>query len=976
MEESALQQLRIEVLGPLRAWRGGNALDVGPVKRQAVLAALVLRQGTVVTHDQLLDGVWGAEPPASGHKVLPSHVNPLRRALDSEGTRHTESLIRSGKGWYRCLADGARLDVTELAERSEVARRARASGDLALATDRLADALALYRGEPLANVPGPFAQAERERLLERRRALRLARLDCLVLLGRFGEALDDLAGPAESDRYDESLLALRMRALYGCERQVEALGAFEDMRARLREELGVDPGEELARVHTALLRQDTASLIGPVAPPPAARPRPTVNQLPGDSGQLIGRESELALLTEPTASDGVAVVAVDGPAGVGKTALVVRAAHRVRSRFPDGCLFMDLQAHSTARQRLAPQRVLRRLLRSVGADDSDVPNDLDELAAMWRSVTSSLKLLLVLDDALGIQQIGPLLPAGPGSAVIVASRQRLSALDADRRVTLETLCADDAASLLRHIVGGRRADQEPGAIQELARLCAGLPLALRIAGTRLQTRPAWTLAYLVERMGDDETRLGELSAGDRSVEAAFRLSYDQLAPAQRRAFRAVGLAPTVEFDLRTPAAMLGWSPRSAERVMEELVDTSLVQQPRPGRYRLHDLVRVHARRLAEATPAEADAGRTAALRLYLDAARVASVWGSGGFPTGPAPTDAAFDGWQDATRWLDSAGGELVDVVGHAVAFGEADHACWIAEALTGHFLSRGRHHDCHTALETALPHANRATDRRMAPALRNALGLVLMHRARFAEAFACLRSALDLARAYADPHEEARTLIGLGTMVGLGTHALDGDRGTSPTAWLAEGLRLARGCDDPWLVAMGSFALGLVHHDQGRDALLPDLFRAAYDDGGPGRSRATGRALTSNLDLYLYLGRPGTAALLRRVSETMRRTEDLRLHTLALARLASAEHGTGNLVAAESAGRQALEQHGTLDRRDDPDHDRREMDLRCRLGRIVRAAGDVASAREQFRAALAVPCGDRYPLEYTQAVEGLRACR
>ncbi|MFD7777754.1 BTAD domain-containing putative transcriptional regulator [Streptomyces sp. NPDC059753] len=971
------QRLRIEVLGPMRAWRGETPLDLGPAKRQAVLAALLLRHGAMVSHERLLDAVWGADPPATGHKVLASHVNPLRRALDTAGTRPAESVILSGKGWYRCAADHVRLDVADLAERGDEALRAKASGDLPTAAHQLSAALTLFQGEPLANLPGPFAQAERRRLLERRRTLRLARLECLVLLGRFGDALDDLACLPESDQFDESLMALRMRALYSCERQAEALKAYEDLRVRLRDELGVDPGEELSRIHDAVLRQDSGYLLGPAAgratAPDRSRLRPAVNQLPGDTGQLVGREEELALLTAPCEPDSVSVVAVDGPAGVGKTALVVRAAQHIRDRYPDGCLFVDLHAHSTARQKLSPQRVLRRLLRSIGAEDREVPNDLDELMTHWRTATSSLRLLLVLDDALGTRQIQPLLPSGPGSSVIVVSRRRLPALDADLRVTLDTLGTGNATRLIRHIVGPERTDREPEATRELVRMCDGLPLALRIAGTRLQTRPAWTLAYLVERMTDDAHRLGELSAGDRSVEAAFRLSYDQLSPTQQQGFRTLGLAPTVEFDVRTPAAMLGWSPQDAELVLESLVDTSLLQQPRPGRYRMHDLVRVHARRLAEAAPAETGAVRRAALRLYLDAARIASAWGAGAFPNGPQPAGALFTQWRDATLWLDSAGAELVDVVGHAAAFGEADHACWIAEALTGHLLGRGRFHECQTALEIALAQADRATDRRMDLSLRNALGLTLMHRARFPEALACLNQALALSREREDGREEARALVGLGAMAGLGTAGPNTERGRQGVSWLASGLELAQQCDDHWLAAMASFALGLVHHAQGRDEEALACFRTAFVPGMVlGHPRAINRALTSTLDLYLYLDRPGTQALLRQVAGLIQETGDVTLHTLALTRLGTAEHSAGNLRAAAAAYQQALSQHRTLAPRDDPDHDRSEMDIRCRLGRSYCAAGRIAEARDQFRTALAVPGADRYPREHAQAVEGL----
>lgn len=381
----------------------------------------------------------GAEPPASGHKVLASHVNPLRRALDAEGTRPAESVIRSGKGWYRFVVDGVRLDVAELTERGTEARRTKASGELAGAVDQLSSALALFRGEPLAGVPGLFAQAERER----RRGLRMDRLECLVLLGRFGDALDDLTVLSPSDRYDESLLALRMRALYGCERQAEALNAYQDMRVRLRDELGVDPGEELHRLHEAVLRRDDAHLLGRAATRSAAQParpwtRRTVNELPGDAGRLVGREAELAQLTGAYAPGSVSILTVDGTAGVGKTALVVRAARELSDRYPDGSLFVDLRAHSTQR-RQTPEQALQRLLRSLGAAKGELPSDLEELTAAWRAATSPLRLLLVLDDVLDADQVRPLLPAGAGSRVLVAGRRRLPELDADGRVTLEPL---------------------------------------------------------------------------------------------------------------------------------------------------------------------------------------------------------------------------------------------------------------------------------------------------------------------------------------------------------------------------------------------------------------------------------------------------------------------------------------------------------------------------------------------------------
>ncbi|MGW6978961.1 BTAD domain-containing putative transcriptional regulator [Streptomyces sp. NPDC054932] len=957
MDSEPPEQLRIAVLGPLRACRGATPLDLGPVKRQAVLAALLLSRGAVVSHEQLMHGVWGAEPPGSGHKVLASHVNPLRRALDAHGTRPAESVIRSGKGWYRFVVDGVRLDVADLTERGVEARRTKASGELARAVDELSSALALFRGEPLAGLPGSFAQAERERLSERRRGLRLDRLECLVRLGRFGDALDDLTTLSPSDRYDESLLALRMRALYGCERQAEALNAYQGMRVRLRDELGVDPGEELQRLYEAVLRRDDAHLLGPAAarpavPPAGPRPRRTVNELPGDAGRLVGREAELAQLTEDCAPGSVAIVTVDGTAGVGKTALVVRAARELSDRYPDGSLFVDLRAHSTQR-RQTPEQALQRLLRSLGAAKGELPSDLEELTAAWRAATSPLRLLLVLDDVLDADQVRPLLPAGAGSRVLVAGRRRLPELDADRRVTLEPLGSGGAVLLLSHLIGEERASSEPEATRQLVGLCDGLPLALRIAGSRLQNRRTWTVEYLVGRMAGDERRLGELSIGDRSVEAAFRLSYDQLTSDQQLGFRALGQAPTVEFDVLAPAAMLGRPPHDTERILESLVDANLLQQPRPGRYRLHDLVRVHARRLAGALPGEAAGTRGAALRLYLDAARIASDWGlPNGFPTGPRPCGASFANWKDAESWLDAAGGELVDVVGHAVALGEIDHACWIAEALVDYFTRQGRYHESQTALEIALAHVDGATDPRMALALRNCLAYTGVFQRRYAHSRALFTEALHLSRRELCPDEEVRALIGLASVeVSVG----EGDRAISR---VTEGMGRSRPPHNDWVASIAFVIQGLAHQLKGRnEEALAGFAEARTHADRSGRPRMLGRVLSFAADIHLRLGRYAEArSLLRQAVHLVEDAGDVFLCARGLTRLGTAELGVGDPGAAVALHHQALVQHQLLSPLTEPAYDWLEMDIRSRLGHAYLATGRIHEALGQFRAVLEVP--------------------
>ncbi|MFJ8013408.1 BTAD domain-containing putative transcriptional regulator [Streptomyces sp. NPDC096339] len=947
------------MLGTVRAWRDGTQLALGPVRQQAVLAALALRPGLLVSGEQLLDGVWGDKPPGSGLKVLPSYVYALRRRLDEEGTAPADSVIRGERGGYR-FADGTvRLDADDLARLAATAHRAKRAGDPAGAADRLSQALALCDGEPLAGLPGPYADAERQRLLERLRAARRDRLECMVLLGRFTETLDELAALSAAAPTDEPLAALRMRALQGCDRQAEALNVYEELRRRLKRELGVDPGTELRRAHQAVLRRAD---VRPPHPPPGhaapARPGPrrAINELPGDAGRLIGREAELARLTAPSEAGAVSVVTVDGTAGVGKTALVVRAARELSAHHPDGCLFVDLRAHGTGR-RQTPEQALQRLLRSLGAAHGELPSDLEELTAAWRAATSPLRLLLVLDDALDADQVRPLLPAGAGSRVLVAGRRRLGELDADRRVTLEPLASGDAVSLLAHLIGEERASSEPDATDRLAGLCDGLPLALRIAGSRLQNRGSWTVGYLVDRMVDDDRLLGELSVGDRSVEAAFRLSYDQLTPGQQRAFRALGLAPTVEFDALTPAAMLGRPPHETEAVLEDLVDTSLLQQPRPGRYRLHDLVRVHARRVAQAEPEQAATARTAALGLYLDAARTTSDWGSGAFPaapapTGPAPTRTGFTDWREAEAWLDAAGGELVDVVGHAAALGEADYACRLAEALCDYFVRQGRYHESQTALEIALAHADEATDPRMAVALRNCLAYTSLFQRRYARARDLFTEAQDLGRLRPDPYEQSRTLTGLGALhISLG----EGGLALSYVGAVTEAPRQEPLND--WVASMALVIQGLAHQFEGRNEKALASFAAARTHAeAAGRPRMTGRVLSCAADIHLRLGRHAEAEeLLRTAVDLVAQGGDVFLCARSLTRLGTARQGGGDPGAAIALHHQALLQHRLLSPLTEPGYDWLEMDIRSRLGRAYTAAGRVREAREQFQAVLDV---------------------
>ncbi|WP_338672047.1 BTAD domain-containing putative transcriptional regulator [Streptomyces sp. SCSIO 30461] len=964
--------LRISLLGPVLAWRGAGETPIGPTRRQAVLAALVLRGGRLVSNEQLIDGVWGDQPPPTGRRVLPSYVYALRRALDAPDTGQDGSVIRGGPGGYRFAAP-VRLDTAHLAELALESGRLLDSGDATGALEVAGRGLSLFRGEPLAGLPGPYALGERQRLLLERRSLRQRRLECLLRLDRGNEVLAELAAAPDPDSaaepLDETVLALRIRALYGTGRQGEALAAYEELRRRLREELGTTPSAALRELHTAVLRHDDTAVIGRApalrgaAPRRAARPSRTVNELPGNAGRLVGRAAEVASLTAPGPDNAVTIATVDGPAGVGKTSLLVHAAWTLRPQHPDGALFLDLRTHHSPDggdrdRRPSTTRLLQRLLRTLGTADSDVPDERDDLIAAWRGATSGLRLLFVLDDVESAAQVRPLLPAGPGSRVLVAGRHRLTGLDADRCVTLEPLSATDSVGLLRRLIGDARSAADPSAVGDLARLCGGLPLALRIAGARLQHRPSWSPAHLVTRMALEERRLGELSAGDRSVEAAFLMSYEQLSEDRQRAFRLLGHAPTPEFDAWTPAVMLGVGVDEAETVLEELYDASLVLQPGPGRYRLHDLVRVHARKLAAARPEETARARRRALHLYVRAG-----WLTSDDALGPAALAAAvgaapqwFGSARDATRWLQEAGTDLVDLPGFAAAHGEDALAALLGVALRDHFLHHDRYDEGRTAVTTALHATERDGDPALRVMLASSLGLLDYQQGRHAQGGDWFRRAVQYARDSGDQTLTAQPLAGLAVQ--------DYIRGRHDTvaATVAEVLPGLEQCGDAWglSLALSLRAMSLFAQGDAEAARADALAALAWAERN-GRPIPISQRLVILADGYIALGELAEAreALLRGEA-LLRQAGDTLLLALTLTRLGSV---AVDLPEAERRHRQALELHSRISRRSEPHRTRLEMEIRRRLGQSYAAAGARSKARREFRTALAVERAAEHPV-------------
>ncbi|WP_406218254.1 AfsR/SARP family transcriptional regulator [Streptomyces canus] len=870
MDDGSPQLLRFEVLGPLRAWRGGAPLKLGPVKRQAVLAALLLRQGAVVSHERLLDAVWGEEPPAGGHKVLPTHVNSLRRVLDPEGTPPAESVIRSGKGWYRFVVEEVRLDTADLDERGDEALRTVASGDLATAAAQLSAAIGLFRGEPLAGLSGPFAQEERQRLEERRRTFRLERLKCLVLLGRFGDALDDLSGLSASsmaDRYDESLTALRMRALYGRGRQAEALRTYEDLRVRLRDELGADPGEELRRVHEAVLHQDDAFLLRP--PPPvlsAPRERAVPAELPHDTAGFAGRTGELDRLhsllaparTQGTANT-VVISAIGGAAGIGKTALAVHWAHQVRGRFPDGQLYVNLHGFDHDRQPLEPGEALELLLRSLGLAASEIPPHHEAQGRVFRTLLADRRMLVLLDNAASAEQVRPLLPSGPTCCVLVTSRNRLGDLvahDGAHALPLDLLQPDEARALLSRTLGTDRVDDDKHAVDELIRLCGSLPLALRVAAARLAGDPALRTADLVAEMNEGNKLEALEPDGDANspLRTAFSVSYRVLAPGARRLFRLLGLFPGAEFTTEAAAALLDAPLSQARRLIGALTSAHLVEPATAARYRFHDLLREYAQECAlveEAAP-DREAALERLLIWYLNATRTTA--GTGLFPE--LPTSLRPDrhpGLPSAIAagpWLDAERANLLAVINHAAHHGPRPVAWHLTSALFSDFWIHLPRKTWQTTAQTALDAAEAESDLFGQAAMHSCLSAARWDRGHVRQAMEHATRALDISRKLGWASGEASGL-GLRGMAYWSMARLD-----SAHDDFTVGLRIFRETGNLYFEGFGMVGLGMACRDLGRLHEAADHLERAVDLEAEVSWWDAGSALQLLGGVYWELGR------------------------------------------------------------------------------------------------------------------------
>lgn len=692
-------RVRFELLGPLRAFTDGTEELIGSGRTRVVLALLLLHPSRTVSVEQLAEAVWSSAAPGTARNQIQTCVSQLRRRFGSALEIVTEP------AGYRMAVDPQQVDAHRFRAIVADARAATKAGQPGEARERYRAALELWRGPALAGVDGELArrladslEAEREQAIEECMETELA-------LGGGRELVAELTELVRRFPYRERLHAALMHALYRAERVGEALAAFRASRRQFRDELGTEPGDTLQSLHQAILNRDPDLSPRPAGPLPAALvPAELPRDLPVETSYFVGRAEEIdqvrSALVPPVGQERrrPPVVVLYGPGGIGKSVLAVRVAHELAREFPDGQLYIDLCGSTPQMRPLEPIEALSRFLRRLAVEPADIPHNEDEAAARFRSLTADRRLLIVLDNAAGKDQLVPLLPAAPSCGVVVTGRNALPTLDANRRVRLGPLPDADGRELLAGLTG-RPVSAEPDAAGQVVTRCDGLPLAIRIAAGRLAARPDLTLGEYAQRLADSSRRLDELQLDDLAVRASIRISYDALLTgddAQRLAaltFRTLGLlhvpnlAPPV-----LAAVLLEPDIATVRAILDRLVDAQLVEPVPSGRYRLHDLVRLVAmeRAVDEDPTIERDQAVHRAIAYYTGALWSAhrrlrptrtSLFGNPPVPAASMPT---FPEPTLASKWIDEELCTLEAALHQAVsATGDGSRlALWLGDTL------------------------------------------------------------------------------------------------------------------------------------------------------------------------------------------------------------------------------------------------------------------------------------------------------
>ena len=1028
-------EVGLRLLGPVRAFHRDRELPLGGPQARSVLAVLLLNAGLTVPKDRLIARAWADDPPPTADELVAAYISRLRRALAPAGTGLRLRSVRPG---FRADVDPSlvHLDVHEFSLLMRRAGQEQEAFEHELAMRTLRRALDLWGGytEALADLDAPWLRSQAAALAERR-------LDALEQLGALqlaaGRPTDAIALLADTVRLHperESMAVTLIDALSSAGRQAQAAKAAADAATALVR-LGQRPGHELRRAQTAALARQSPT-------PPVRRVGPRF-QLPADTGAFTGRRRELDRLLEfvgrdtedsgltgsaepgmkgeaERAEDAVAlasrpgqvlIAAIDGMGGIGKSALAVRLAHQIADRYPDGQLFADLHAYTPGHPPRDPYEVLETFLRMLGTSPDEIPADQDGRSAMLRGRLAGTRALILLDNALDEAQIRPLLPGSEGCLVLITSRRRLKGLDEAFSLSLDLLPDADAVALFRAVAGFGRVEPSAPALAEVVGLCARLPLALRIAAAILRHRPTWGVDRLAARLRARPDRVEALTDGERDLSAVFDLSYLALPKDTRALYRWLGIHPGLDVDVFAAAALAQTDPATVGALLEHLVDHNLLDEPSPGRYRTHDLIRIHARSRADA---DEPAGRSAtaaqrALDYYLATARAANRHLARRTlpvetPQTPPVHVPAVETREEAAEWVRAELGNLSACVKYAREHDLPEFVVAMSAALHGYLYTHGPWSYALDLHEQAAAAATERGDLLGRATALHCAGRVRRQTGDYPGAVSALVAALHLYTELGAVHGQAHVRDTLGRISWL--------TGDYPGAIAAfeQALPLYRRAHDPLGEAGALNGLGRVRRLTGtladavrlhREALA--LCRAAADPisqataltdlgralGDTGDRLAAGDALNEALHLYQETDHViGQANVLHELGRLHRRAAEdllaedcqqraLELYTVlghvwgqagALVELGRIRCRAGDPAGAAETHLRALtlfRQVGDV---------RGEASALNGYGAALAASGDLDRSRAAHEAALKIASAVASPVDEVEAEEGLAA--
>jgi DNA-binding SARP family transcriptional activator/tetratricopeptide (TPR) repeat protein len=790
------------ILGPPEMSPDAHNVVIAP-RLWSVFVSLLLTPNIAVSADVIIDRVWGESPSAQARTSLRSYVSRISRALSQAG--HHEARIVPRSQGYALIVDSEAIDVHRFRSLKRQADAMADSGDRQHAALLLEQAEALWRGDALAGLPGEWIARMRASLEEERHAAALRRVELGLLLGRHVGMLGELSRLSGMYPYDETLIGYLMTALYRAGRPGDALRTYREARARLVEQ-GIEPGPDLAGLHQRVLRHDPALAITPEyrRPDQAARP----NALPAGAQHFVGREQEIRQLLEEGAGQNSPLLhVIEGPAGIGKTALAVQAARQVMWRYPDAQIYLNLHAHDPAHHPLDAFDALHQLLRMLDLSHQRIPAELGARAALWRSELACRRTVIILDDVASPDQIGLLLPTEGDCLTIVTSRRRHPDWAGISTLALDVLPADDAVALFSRIAGpGPHRDREQ--IVSAVSLCGRLPLAIQVAASRIRYEAGFGLADLLDELADFAAARHRGDAMTRQLAAAFELSCRGLAQDHQRFFRCLGIAPTVDITVYTAMALTASTLTDAEVALGALQDHHLIEQPSSGRFQFHDLIRSYAALRCEKEDPEPERRRalTRLIDYYLCAIDQARrvIGGLDHEAARGGHRTAAMETPEAALDWLAREWRNILRVARHAArrerkrqcadlthAIGEfLETSGYWSEAVSAHTLALEscREMDdlpgvARAAFDLSLPslrtghpevalrHANEALvvcrslgDSRGQVTALDRMGIIHRYSGRFRDALAYHQEAIDMGRLTGEKYGTAQALCHAGT--------------------------------------------------------------------------------------------------------------------------------------------------------------------------------------------------------------------